>query len=180
MYGSRLTRDFGDSCPETWRRAIEQLKDYEVQRGLARLLRTGAPTPTLPAFVKACRIIGEDDGPSAPRGLPELPQGNYDMYHAFGQRAMLAWLMTNGAATAESLAVMIACKNDVVSLYRDFGRHDKVDPAELKEQLFAEFSKVWSPMDYEESEAGREAYCAKQSLNFEPISREEYRSRNPS
>lgn len=168
MYGSRLTRDFGDSCPDTWKRAINQLTTHEIQRGLARLLRTGASAPTLPAFVKACRMIGEEEGPSAPTGQLALPDPNYDPFHAFGQRALLAWLLTHGGASEVSLHAMIKAKNSIVDLYREIGQHDTVDPQELKQQLFQAFSKAFVPMDFEEQETQRAAYCGIHSLQFTP------------
>lgn len=182
MYGGRLTRDLGESVPETWRRAILQLSDHEVRRGLARLLKGGhSGAPSLPQFVKACKLIGEDDGPSAPTGLRALAAPSTgDMYDGFGNKALLGWLMTNGAATAESLAVMIAVKNDIVKLYRDIGAHDKVEPSELKDQLLTAFRKIFEPMGHEEAEHVREAYCndPKVMITFEPMSRDELQRRS--
>jgi hypothetical protein len=165
MYGARLTRDFGESVPEVWRQAISGLNRHQIDRGLRRLTAGGSGSvPTLPQFMKACRMIGEDDGPSNP-GMAQLPQRilpqGFNHIDAHGQKCMFAYLWDRGAASETSLHVMIAEKNKIVEQYRLIAAEDEVTGKEIKDRLFGAFAKVWRPITEEDAEAHYTSFRAK-------------------
>jgi hypothetical protein len=160
MYGSRLTRDYGDSVPDAWRTAINQLKQHEVTRGLQRLLRQGHATPpTLPQFVKACREIGGGEDGQEPHPAPDraLPSPQYeDPIHRHAQLSMFGYLWSRGAASQDSLSKMITAKNKLVAQFQDIYREDKtITGSEIRDALFKAWDKVWQPIP--ENEANRHA-----------------------
>lgn len=157
MYGGRLTRDLGESVPETWRRTITGLKDYEIQRGLARLLKGGqASAPSLPQFVKACKTIGDDDGPSAPNNSNTLPAPDYDVYHSHGQRCLMKYIFTNGAASDISLRKMLLSKGKIVNDFRAIAADgDEVTGSEIRDALFKSWDGLWESRTETESAADR-------------------------
>lgn len=157
MYGGRLTRDLGESVPETWRRTISSLKDFEIQRGLARLLKGGqASAPSLPQFVKACKMIGEDDGPSAPTNANTLPPPDYDVYHSHGQRCLMKYLFTAGAAGDAQLKKMLSAKDKIITDFRAMAADGEiVTGSEIRDRLFKAWDAVWAPRTETEMEVDR-------------------------
>ena len=156
MYGTRLTRDFGESVPDPWASAIRTLNDHEIQRGLRRLANGGSgSTPTLPQFVKACRQIGEDHGPTTPRGAPALPTVRYDDLHTFGQKCLMKFLTDNGSATQQALDRMIEEKNRIVGNFRLIQSEEVLEAAEVRERLFTAFREAWKPITENEIEIAR-------------------------
>lgn len=70
--GDAVERKFGKTPPPEWVATTGYLKDHELDRGMRRLLHSGANgVPTLPAFVKLCRTIGDDMEGDVQR--PKLP-----------------------------------------------------------------------------------------------------------
>lgn len=67
MYGAKaLEAKFGATPPDTWRIAIDRLKDFELERGIRRMVYGGKPhLPSLPEFMRMCREVGGDDFASA-------------------------------------------------------------------------------------------------------------------
>ena len=160
MFGSRFTREYGDSAPSAWRRTIESLKDFELARGLHELLQQGSGSPpTLPQFVKACRAADPDDvvRPAA----TYLPPPTMDSISAYGQRMLLAYLMDprRKCPSDASLQRMVAAKNRVIDQFREIERDDPtVQSAEIKAALFREFDKLFEAMPDEEREAARQRF----------------------
>lgn len=79
-FGESLLRKYGATPPEEWKGAIAMLGDYQLQRGMRRLLYSGKGTPpTLPEFLKWCRTVGHDDNiPDEPAPLASFPQISQD------------------------------------------------------------------------------------------------------
>ena len=160
MFGSRFTREYGDSAPETWRRTIESLKDFELARGLRRLLQQGSGSPpTLPQFVKACRAADPDDvvRPAA----TFLPPPVMDSIAAFGNRVLLGYLMDprrkNPSET--SLQRMVEAKNRIIDDFRQIEREDPtVKSDEINAALTREFNRHYEPMPDTELVAARERF----------------------
>jgi hypothetical protein len=143
MYGNRLTRDFGESVPEPWKQAIGTLTRYQVDRGLRRLTAGGSGSvPTLPQFMKACRMVGEDDGPSAPTGQPVLPAPEIDKFTLSANRWMLNYLMRKGAHV-QCLPAMIDAKNRLAAQYREIDTEDPVKDEEFLAALHKAWNLVW-------------------------------------
>ncbi len=68
--GDSVKRKYGASMPAEWRGIIGILNAVQLDRGMRRLVHSGRDqVPSLPAFVKLCRTIGDDsidEGPQAP------------------------------------------------------------------------------------------------------------------
>lgn len=141
MYGTRLTRDFGESVPDPWRSAIATLNDLQIQRGLRRLTAAGsASVPTLPQFVKACRQTGDDEGETRPAAT-YLPAPPVDPWVGLGNRALFQYLKTKGAASEQTLPKLVAVKNEIIA-----AADDSSEPKEVRDVLFAAFDKLWEAM----------------------------------
>jgi hypothetical protein len=142
MYGARLTRDFGASVPDPWRSAIKRLKDYELQRGLRRLAAAGSGSPpTLPQFMKACRQVGDDDGPA--QTGPALPPASYDFVHTIGQKVLLAYLCDpRNSVDDKMLAALVTEKNRLASDFRQMLRDDEVPVETMRDAWLKAFNRV--------------------------------------
>lgn len=144
MYGTRHTRDYGESVPDIWRQAINTLKPFEIERGLRRLTSGGSGSPpTLPQFMKACRMIGDDDSgavnPSRANMLPVM----FDPFHMHGQKCLSAFIQnTKTKISEEQLQAMIVEKNKIVSQYKDIATADEVTGAEIRDTLFRAFGRA--------------------------------------
>lgn len=56
-----LQRKFGDTPPDDWRQFINRLSDYELKRGLRRMVNGGkAFPPSLPEFLRMAHEVGGD------------------------------------------------------------------------------------------------------------------------
>lgn len=158
MYGNRFTRDFGDSAPEPWAFAISNLKDHEVQRGLRRLSNGGSgSSPALPQFLKACREVGDHDGPAP--GEQILPRPQYDRFHSFGQHITFNYLRRAGGVSEASSRRIVAEKNRLIDAYRLIDTEEPVDAAELRDQLVAAFDRVREDMPESEFRAHDECFA---------------------
>jgi hypothetical protein len=87
MFGAEaLARKYGDTPPDTWITAVERLNQFELERGMRRLVYGGKTyVPTLPEFLRMCREIGGEqwndvDNPRVPaaRHLEHKPQPRWD------------------------------------------------------------------------------------------------------
>lgn len=93
--GEAVARKFGDAPPAEWVAMIGQLNDYQLERGMRRLLHSGKATvPSLPEFLKLCRTVGGDeefDGPQRPAlSAPDPFQG--DAWDMAANRHLLAYI----------------------------------------------------------------------------------------
>lgn len=137
MYGGRLTRDFGESVPSTWRSAINSLKDHEVQRGIRRLTAAGSSSaPTLPQFVKACKTIGDDEGEIHPAST-SLPAPPITWQVRTGNLALFRFLLSRQGVPEDLVSELVAAKNKIVSTV-----HDDDDQAALVDVLRAAFERI--------------------------------------
>lgn len=76
--GDALERKFGAQPPVEWHALLGKLKDYEVDRGLRRLAYSGkAHVPSLPEFVKLCRMVGGDEVDEGPKLIALPPQDGF-------------------------------------------------------------------------------------------------------
>lgn len=156
MYGNRFTREYGDSAPDTWHRTITSLKDYELTRGLRRLLQQGSGSPpTLPQFVKACKAADPDDV-VRPQNTLVLPPPGIDRYTAFGNRTLLAYLMDPKRVNPSeaSLQRMVAAKNNIIENCRQI-EDEPLTSAEIQAALTKRFTELYEPMPAAELEAAR-------------------------
>lgn len=148
MYGNRFTREYGDSAPETWARTIKSLRDYELTRGLRRLLSFGSGSPpTLPQFVKACRAVDPDDV-VRPGNTAKLPPPNIDHYDAFGSRMLFTFLLGKQGTSEAALHRMIARKNKIIAEVREFERNNPDEPfesADIQRTLHSAFERELEP-----------------------------------
>jgi hypothetical protein len=136
MYGTRLTRDFGESVPEPWRSAVNTLSDAQIQRGMRRLTATGSgSTPTLPQFVKACRASGDDEYTARP-DTTCLPQPQITWQVRNGNMALLSFMMANDVPQ-DLVPKLVETKNKIVA-----GTADDDDTADLSNVLRSAFAKV--------------------------------------
>jgi hypothetical protein len=147
MYGSKVVRDFGESVPNVWRSAVGALNRFEIDRGLRRLtMQGGASPPTLPQFIKACKQTGDDEGTIRPAQDHFLTPPSMDKWREFGNRCLFAYLCTEGAATVESLKVLVAEKNKIAAQYRDIETECAVTDEEFVATCRKSFTKHWQSM----------------------------------
>lgn len=73
MFGAeRLRKTFGPTPPPTWEQALARLKDFELERGMRRLVYGGkGHIPTLPEFLRMCREVGGEQWADADK--PRIP-----------------------------------------------------------------------------------------------------------
>ena len=142
MYGSKFIANSGDVPPQMWKAAINGFKDFELQRGLRKLLfKGGATPPTLPQFVAACKYADEDTPPEVQR--PALPRPEYaDPVYAHAQRCLLAYCWTN-KVTAVQLEECIREKNRLVVDFQQMMQEDpSLTGADIKTAMFAAWDRV--------------------------------------
>ena len=116
MYGARMIRDFGEEVPDVWKAAIKRLTDQQLRRGIAALGNSGTGhTPTLPAFLHACKTITATEAASM---APRLAPPTFDQFHSEGQLGLLRFLMQQGGVDKALLVKLVEAKNFVVNSCR--------------------------------------------------------------
>lgn len=92
--------------PDVWIAGVGSLSDYEVDRGLRRLMRSGKPhAPSLPEFLRLCREVANDDLDTP--ALPALPAPDNFKGDDWTARANL--LMLKHVLTQASKGVHYSC-----------------------------------------------------------------------
>lgn len=94
LFGSEaLARKFGETPPPEWVAALSRLSEIEIERGLRRLVYSGAShVPTLPEFMKLARTVGSGEQfgePRPPNALP-APSWSGDAWDAAANPHLLA------------------------------------------------------------------------------------------
>lgn len=155
MFGSRLTRDYGESVPDAWRNAINSLNDYQLARGLRRVLARGsASAPTLPQFAKACRDVSSDDDerPAPVQQQIEL-QDLRTKFEAFADHLLLNFFMRNGGGSRACLPRMLAEKKRLCDGYLQISAEEHVTPEEFRDALVKAWRKVFEAQPASECKA---------------------------
>ena len=95
MYGSKFTNNYGETPPQMWKVTINNFKDFELARGMRKLMFKGSGTPpTLPQFLAACKYSDEEDQASRvdQTALPK-PEYNEPIW-SHAQKCLMAYLWT--------------------------------------------------------------------------------------
>ena len=95
-FGDSLIRKFDETPPPEWVAGIGSLNDYQLAKGMRRLVLSGkAHPPTLPEFLKLCRTIGQtdDDAPALPPH-PALEGPQLGPWEMLGNRRLLKYITT--------------------------------------------------------------------------------------
>jgi hypothetical protein len=138
MYGTRHTRDFGESVPDVWKQAILGLKRHEIEKGLRRLTANGSGSPpTLPQFMKACKEVGDDNGTLRPMATAELGEiDNRDTFDRFADHLFLNYLRRENGVAKELLPKLLVVKRQVTEDFRGIHSEDHVKAEEMRDSFF--------------------------------------------
>lgn len=142
MYGNKFISSYGEKPLQMWAMTINELKDYEIKRGLRKLLMKGSGTPpTLPQFVAACKYSDEEESQPLPNNL--LPKEvQYDAVHCQAQGAMMAYLMLK-SVPKDFLPVMIQIKSKMANDFRGMmAEEEMMTYDEIKNLLFVAWDRA--------------------------------------
>lgn len=126
--GDSVERKYGLTPPPEWIAMVGRLKGFELDRGVRRLAYSGAVgMPSLPAFTKLCRAVGDDsvdEGPK-PIALPNPDTWQGDEWDMTANRHLLAYLMRGVLAkrtyTPAETQVLVAYKKAWSQDMREWG-----------------------------------------------------------
>lgn len=156
--GDSVRRKYGDTPPGEWVSVIAKLNDYDLERGMRRLVHSGCGhIPSLPEFVKLCRAIGAHDeineGPQLPR-LSAPEDHGFDAWAMTANRHLLAYVLkhtarhtrryapdytashgivTPGPETRERTAVLVKWKNEWAARMRSVADEHGVDTEDQRD-----------------------------------------------
>jgi hypothetical protein len=102
--GDAVRRKFGDTPPPEWVGVVAQLTDYQLDRGMRRLLASGkGQVPSLPEFRRLCMLIADDE--LDPPDLPALaaPAWNGDDWDIRANKNLLSFIVHMLAAEPRKL-----------------------------------------------------------------------------
>lgn len=94
--GDAIMRKFGKDIPPEWTSVLSKLKDFELDRGMRRLVHSGRDgVPSLPAFVKLCRTVQDDAVEEGPRpiALPNPDKWEGDKWDIASNQRLMSYLM---------------------------------------------------------------------------------------
>jgi hypothetical protein len=143
--GDAVKRKYGTSVPKEWPATIGQLHAPELQRGMRRLLHSGRDqVPSVPAFLRLCRAVGDDfDDGQRPIALPN-PAHNLDPWALAANRHLLAHVMRAGSRgrryTPDDTDVLIEAKNAWAADMRDIeANHPGSTDVELQRSCWNDY-----------------------------------------
>ena len=114
FYGDALLRKFDAEPPAEWVEAIGMLTDAEIARGVRRIMfGAGAKgVPSLPEFVRICRLIGDDapDDGSRHLALPNPDKFTGDGWDIAGNMRLMKHILTICAANSKILGEVWPCR----------------------------------------------------------------------
>ena len=147
MFGGKFVSNYGEQPTQMWIATINGFKDYEIQRGLRKLLHKGSGTPpTLPQFVAACKYSEEEDQTPTPSttALPRIASQYDEPVWCHGQKCLFAFLWKSTRRyTDEQVKEMVAIKNKIVSDFKLILAEDNsLKGSEIRDALFAAWGKV--------------------------------------
>lgn len=95
--GEAMKRKYGMTPPKEWVEVIGRLRDYELARGMRRVLGSGTEhIPSLPKFRRFCQEVATDDDPPQTQPLMALPSNlaNQDDWEVLANRRLLKHIYT--------------------------------------------------------------------------------------
>lgn len=110
--GDSVRRKYGDTPPDEWAAMIPRMSDYDLERGLRRLVHSGrGHVPSLPEFVRLCKAVGQhDDMPDAPRALALPPPVEADdVWLIAANRHLLGYVLNHTARRTRRFAPDWSC-----------------------------------------------------------------------
>lgn len=154
--GDAVQRKFGKDIPPEWTSVLSKLKDFELERGMRRLVHSGRDNvPSLPAFTKLCRTIqddGVDEGPR-PLALPNPDNFKGDKWDIASNLRLMSYIMRhvvektrffgapNSAEMKAKTDVLVAAKKRWAALMRDWDIDRET--GEIIEPLIADQDESW-------------------------------------
>lgn len=140
-YGPRFLRDYGNEAPHIWATAIRGLSDPQIARGFRRLAAHGSGScPTLPQFMKACTMPGDDEGTlrsvSTFKALP--PPMSLNKYVGMGHVELLRFILKKEVPT-DAVNDMRKIIDRAASDYQSISREDAVTDDEFKTYVRKKF-----------------------------------------
>ena len=136
----------GDKPSQMWIMAVSGFKDYEIERGLRKLLYKGSGTPpTLPQFVAACKYSEEDEAEPTPMESRIRIASPYDEpVWSHGQKCLLAFLWKSSRKYNDTeLQELIKIKNKLVHDFKQMLAEDSsLTGGEIRDALFAAWGRV--------------------------------------
>ena len=116
--GDSVARKFGDVPPAEWIGVVAQLTDYQLERGMCRLLASGrAHVPSLPEFRRLCTAIRNDelDAPNGAVPMAALEHWSGDRWVSEANRHLLGHVLQQGHRRvyydAEATHALVGYKN---------------------------------------------------------------------
>jgi hypothetical protein len=145
MYGNKFTAAYGESPSQMWTVTIAGFKDFEIERGLRKLLFKGSGTPpTLPQFVAACKYSEDDEPISAPVDAPKIASQFNEPVWCHGQKCFLIFLWKSTRKYSEDeMKKLIDIKNRLVNDYkRILAEDDTLTGGDIRDALFQAWERV--------------------------------------
>lgn len=148
MYGAKaLEAKFGAVPPDEWRRDIDRLKDYEVDRGITRLKARGeAHIPVLPQFMRLCREVASDADPHQQQQAQQPDGRVFARWVVTANRHLLAHIAGRDVSLnlltrdPDLMQILIDAKNGWAEQMREWERDGEL-PADHGRELWDEMMR---------------------------------------
>lgn len=147
MFGSKFISNYGEKPSQMWTASINGFKDYEIQRGLRKLLYKGSGTPpTLPQFMAACKYSEDEDSAPNPSiiALPSQSSQYDEPVWSHGQKCLLTYLWKSSRRYSDDeVKELVKIKNRLVDDFKQVLAEDKnLTGSEIRDAMFTAWAKV--------------------------------------
>jgi hypothetical protein len=152
----KLCEVFGKSCSDTlvdayWT-ALKHHRLPALEREVQRCITSSRHMP------KPVDLRPESEPPVQTTLVPDAAP-KLDNFERFGNRCLLKFLLTQGAASEVSLQAMVSEKDRLVTDFRDMHNEDPVTAQEMRDALMSRFAKLYQPISQAEHTAAQECFA---------------------
>lgn len=143
FFGDQLTRKFGAAPPQEWELALSGLEDYQLTRGMRRVLYGWkGGVPTLPQLMTLCRTIGDTEFDPESQSLPKIEHrpasgDSLELWTREGNLHLLAEILGRRGKIAD-LSAAVRGKNTWAAEMADLHGNGPVD-TELQKAVWRDY-----------------------------------------
>lgn len=152
---------------EAYWRGLEKMAMATFTRCVDRLIGDQGDDK-LPSVNRIWHVSRELRSQAMPAPAPAATIEEFGAIHAYGNRAMLNYLMRKGAASYASLDAMLREKKRLCDAYKQITVEEPEASLELRDKLFEAWDAAFEHMPPDQLQSEREFYCRTNRVRGKP------------
>lgn len=136
MYGARFFEAFGPKPNDSWKSAVQELRNDQVRKALSKIRNSGSPhPPSLPEFLALARNV-------SPVPTTTTVVKDMDPAAISANWCLLSFMIDKGPFTEGVVTNLVATKNEIVRGYLESVPEEREPLEDLRSVLKNAFGKI--------------------------------------